>query len=160
MDTQNKPIDSIPAADLPVRGQPLAGGIFVERYWLNGTERALVLLPEEIEGVWGEYGQAVPGASSHGDGEANTKAMAESGSVIAAKTLELGGHIPSCLEGHILMVAKQEGLVDLREDRFHWLSTQYSAYYAYHMAFEDGWQSYDGKGYGRLVRPVRSIIIQ
>lgn len=160
MTKQDKVNDCVSAADLPQRGQPLAGGIFVERYWLNGSERALVLLPDEIEGAWGEYGQDVSGASSHGDGHANTRAMAEADSIIAAKAIELGGHIPSCLEGHILMVAKQEGLVDLREDRFHWLSTQSSAYLAYLMDFEHGWQYDDVKDDGRMVRPVRSLIIQ
>ncbi|WP_043309319.1 DUF1566 domain-containing protein [Pseudomonas sp. ML96] len=151
---------TIAAADLPARGQPLAGGTFVERYWLNGQERALILLPDEFVGAYGNYGEEIEGANSHADGEANTRAMAEVGSEAAKKALELGGHIPSCLEAQLLMVAKQAGLVTLREDRWHWLSTQYSADYAFLMAFEDGWQGYGAKSYERLVRPVRSIPIQ
>ncbi|MCE1090299.1 hypothetical protein LU640_27145, partial [Pseudomonas monteilii] len=92
-------LQSIAAADLPERGQPLAGGIFVTRYWLNGQERALVLMPDEFEGAWGEYGTKIEGAGSYSDGEANTRAMAEAGSQIAIKALELGAFIPSCLEG-------------------------------------------------------------
>lgn len=151
---------TIAAAELPERGQPLAGGTFVERYWLNGQERALILLDDELQGEWGEYGQDVAGASSHADGEANTRAMAEAGSELAAKVLELGAHIPSCLEAHLLMVAKQAGLVTLREDRWHWLSTQSSASTAFSLGFELGWQGNNGKVIERLVRPVRSLILQ
>ena len=148
------------AAELPERGQPMAGGVFVTRYWLNGVERALILLPDELSGPWGEYGVEIKGAGSYSDGEANTRAMAEAGSVIAVKALELDGLIPSCLEGQLLMAAKAEGLVELREDRWHWLSSQRSASYAYSMDFEGGWLDYSGKNYERLARPVRSLPIQ
>ena len=148
------------AAELPERGQPLAGGVFVTRYWLNGVERALILLPDELSGPWAEYGVEIKGAGSYSDGEANTRAMAEAGSVIAIKALELDGFIPSCLEGQLLMAAKPEGLVVLNEERFHWLSTQRSAYTAYIMAFEDGWLYNGVKNDERLARPVRSLPIQ
>ncbi|WP_282395744.1 hypothetical protein [Pseudomonas sp. PS01298] len=148
------------AAELPERGQPLAGGVFVTRYWLNGAERALILLPDELSGPWGEYGVEIKGAGSYSDGEANTRAMAEAGSMIARKALELDGFIPSCLEGQLLMAAKADGLVDLREDRYHWLSSQRSADTAYLMDFGDGWLDYGGKNVERLARPVRSLPIQ
>ncbi len=148
------------AAELPERGQPLAGGVFVTRYWLNGAERALILLPDELSGPWGEYGVKIEGADSYSDGEANTRAMAEAGSVIAINALELDGFIPSCLEGQLLMAAKADGLVELREDRWHWLSSQRSANYAYIMDFEDGWLYDDDKNGERLARPVRSLLIQ
>lgn len=148
------------AAELPERGKPLAGGVFVTRYWLNGVERALILLPDELSGAWGEYGVKIEGAGSYSDGEANTRAMAEAGSEIAVKALELGGFIPSCLEGQLLMAAKADGLVELRDDRYHWLSTQRSAYGAFYMGFGDGNQGNTGKGTGLRVRPVRSELIQ
>lgn len=152
---------TIAASELPERGQPLAGGVFVTRYWLNGIERALILLPDELSGAWGEYGAEIKGAGSYSDGEANTRAMAEAGAAIAIKALELDGFIPSCLEGQLLMAAKADGLVELREDRYHWLSTQRSAYSAYTMVFVVGWLYYDlVKGNERLARPVRSLIIQ
>lgn len=153
-------LQSIAAADLPERGQPLAGGIFVTRYWLNGQERALVLMPDEFEGAWGEYGTKIEGAGSYSDGEANTRAMAEAGSQIAIKALELGAFIPSCLEGQLLMAAKADGLVTLREDGWHWLSSQRSAYYAYDVDFEGGWLGHYHGNYEFLVRPVRSLILQ
>lgn len=147
------------AAELPERGQPLAGGVFVTRYWLNGVERALILLPDELSGVWGEYGVKIKGAGSYSDGEANTRAMAEAGSEIAVKALELDGFIPSCLEGQLLMAAKADGLVELRDDRYHWLSTQRSANDAYFMGFGVGWLYDDGKDVERLARPVRRIYV-
>lgn len=153
-------LQSIAATDLPSLGQPLLGGIFAARYWLNGQERALILPADEFEGAWGEYGAEVTGAGSYSNGYANTVAMAEAGSEIAKKALELDLCIPSCLEGQLLMAAKAEGLVTLRHDRFHWLSTQYSAYSAYGLDFEGGWIGDYGKDYERLVRPVRSCIIQ
>lgn len=153
-------LQSIAAADLPERGQELAGGIFVTRYWLNGQERALVLMPDEFEGAWGEYGTKIEGAGSYSDGEANTRAMAEAGSQIAIKALELGAFIPSCLEGQLLMAAKADGLVTLREDGWHWLSSQRSASYAYYLDFEDGWLVSNHKDLEFLVRPVRSLMIQ
>jgi len=151
---------TITASELPERGQPLAGGVFVTRYWLNGFERALILLPDELSGAWGEYGVEIKDAGGYSDGEANTRAMAEAGSEIAVKALELGGFIPSCLEGQLLMAAKADGLVELRDDRYHWLSTQRSADIAYTMDFEDGWLHYYGEDYERLARPVRSLPIQ
>lgn len=153
-------LQSIAAADLPERGQPLAGGTYVTRYWLNGQERALVLMPDEFEGAWGEYGTKIEGANSYSDGEANTRAMAEAGSEIAAKALELDAYIPSCLEGQLLMAAKADGLVALREDGWHWLSSQRSANGAYYMDFEYGWLGSLEKGVEFLVRPVRSLILQ
>ncbi|AVX90036.1 hypothetical protein PkP19E3_17750 [Pseudomonas koreensis] len=151
---------SVAAADLPERGQPLAGGTFVTRYWLNGEERALVLLDNELTGAWGEYGQDVTGAKSYSDGAANTRAMAEDGSDLAAKVLELDAHIPSHLEAALLMSAKADGVITLREDRWHWLSAQYSADFAFTMVFGGGWIGYGVKHRERLVRPVRSLPIQ
>lgn len=151
---------SVAAADLPERGQPLAGGTFFARYWLNGEERALVLLDNELIGSWGKYGEDVAGAKSLSDGAANTRAMAEAGNDIAVKALELDAHIPSYLEGALLMAAKSEGLVTLREDRWHWLSSQFSANYAYLVDFEDGWLDSNAKNNERVARPVRSLPIQ
>lgn len=155
-------ITHIYAVELPAIGEPLAGGVFAGRYWINDQARALVLLgaEHEFEGAWGEYGQNVAG-THWVDGEANTRAMAEAGSEIAKKTLELGAFIPSCLAGQLIMAAKHAGLITgLREDRFYWLSTQYSAYTAYLMDFEYGWQLHYAKDLERLVRPVRSLILQ
>ena len=94
-----------------------------------------------------------------GYGAANSRAMAEAGSDIAVKALELDAHIPSYLEGALLMAAKVEGLITLLEDRWHWLSSQFSAYSAYLMGFEGGWLGSYVKGYERVARPVRRRFI-
>ena len=151
---------TILVADLPERGKPLDDGIFVARYFIGNEQRALILLPNELQGIYGEYGQDIEGAASYSDGEKNTRAMAEAGSDIAKQALELGGHIPAYLEAHLLMAAKAEGLVTLREDRYCWLSTQYSAYYAYGLDFEDGWQTSSFKTNERFAPLVRSVLIQ
>lgn len=152
--------ENIHADILPAIGAELAGGKLVTLYMLAGIEFALVDLGAgaEIEGAWGEYGQEVE--TTHGDGEKNTRAMAEAGSTIAIKALESGAYIPSALECHLLMHAKETGVIeDLREDRFYWSSTQYSAYFAYTLDFEHGWQSLSDKGYERPARLVRKIPI-
>lgn len=151
---------TILVSDLPERGKPLDDGIFVARYFIGSEQRALILLPNEVHGAYGEYGQDIEGATSYSDGEKNTRAMAEAGSEIAKQALELGGHIPACLEAHLLMAAKTEGLITLRKDRYCWLSTQYSAYLAYTMGFEVGWQSSLGKSSERFAPLVRSVLLQ
>lgn len=151
---------TILVADLPDRGKPLDGGIFVARYFIGSDQRALILLPNEVHGAYGEYEQDIEGATSYSDGEQNTRAMAEAGSEIAKQALELGGHIPACLEAHLMMAAKTEGLITLREDRYCWLSTQFSAHDAYSVGFELGWQYYYGKSSERFAPLVRSVLLQ
>ncbi len=151
---------TILVTDLPERGKPLHDGIFVARYFIGNEQRALILLPSEVRGAYGEYEQDIEGATSYSDGEKNTRALAEAGSEIAKQALELGGHIPACLEAHLLMAAKTEGLITLREDRYCWLSTQCSADSAYGLDFEDGWQTSTGKSNERVAPLVRSVLIQ
>ncbi|WP_447775195.1 hypothetical protein [Pseudomonas chlororaphis] len=151
---------SVAAADLPERGQPLAGGTFVTRYWLNGEERALVLLDNELIGTWGKYGEDVAGAKSLSDGAANTRAMAEAGSEIAIKALELGAHIPSCLEGSLMMAAKADGVIQSLKEDWYWLSSQRSANIAFFMYFGGGGQYLNAKHHELRVRPVRSLLIR
>ncbi|MDT4857893.1 hypothetical protein FQZ97_923360 [compost metagenome] len=153
-------ITSIKASDLPALGQRLDGHTLFARQWYGDQEYALVAFDadSELEAAWGEYGQNV--ATNHGDGEANTRAMAEAGSDLAAKVLGLGAFIPSALESHLMMYAKQLGyLADLNEDLWYWTSSQFSSYHAYSLDFEDGWQDLNDKTDERPVRPVRKILI-
>ena len=153
--------ENIHADTLPAIGADLGGGKLVTLYMIAGAEFAMIDLGAgaEIHGAWGEYGQQV--ATNHGDGLANTQAMAGAGSDLAKRALEAGAYIPSAAECHLLMHAKQMGLVtDLREDIAYWTSSQYSAYYAYGMGFEDGWQDCNAKldeRPGRLVRKIPVI---
>ena len=150
--------ENIHADTLPAIGADLGGGKLVTLYMIAGAEFAMIDLGAgaEIHGAWGEYGQEVE--TTHGDGEKNTRAMAEAGSSIAIQALEAGAFIPSAMECHLLMHAKETGVIeDLREDRFYWSSSQYSADNAYDMDFEDGWQDYYVKHYERPGRLVRKI---
>jgi len=73
-------------------GTPFGGGFYVGRFHVGTAEYALVVAPKamgETKGIWGEYGQDVPGARSCFDGLANTKAMAETGSELATWALGL-----------------------------------------------------------------------
>jgi len=151
----------IAAADLPARGQPLAGGTFVTRYWLGDAEYALIDLGSEaeFEGEWGKYGQEVPGAASYSDGMANTLAMAETGSSIAQLALALdGAFIPAALELNLLFAAKHAGLLKFKSS-WYWSSSQRSAYGAFFMHFGVGNQTTDDKNDECLVRPVRRLLI-
>ncbi len=150
--------ENIHADTLPAIGADLAGGKLITLYMLAGVEFALVYLgaAAEVKGPWGEYGQEVK--TTHGDGERNTRAMAEVGGAIAIQALEVGAFIPSAMECHLLMHAKETGVIeDLREDRFYWSSTQSSANYAYYVGFEYGWQSLNDKNCERVAPLVRKI---
>ncbi|WP_443190944.1 hypothetical protein [Pseudomonas indica] len=157
-------MQTITAAELPAIGQPLAGGTFVTRYWLNGQEFALVALPAESEltGAWGEYGQDVPGANSYSDGMANTIAMAAAGSEIAGRIMDIGEgtFIPAAFELNLLFAAKQAGVLSDFNGSWYWSSSQRSAYGAFHMGFGGGTQGYYDKYNEFRVRPVRRLLIQ
>ncbi|HBP0696580.1 TPA: DUF1566 domain-containing protein [Pseudomonas aeruginosa] len=155
--------DSIHWIDLPEIGQTLADGIFFARQWLNGKEYAYVDLGKSAEftGEWGEYGQDVDGAVSYRDGASNTIAMAEAGSPIAKKALEIGEgvFIPSFLELALLFSAKQAGELSGFADHWYWSSSQFSAYYAFYTSFDDGTTHGYDKDDDFSVRPVRKILI-
>jgi len=151
---------SIKASELPAFGQPFAEGTLFARQWYGDKEYALVALgaESEVEGEWGKYGQDVE--TNHGDGEANTRAMAEAGSELAAKVLALGAFIPSALESNQMMFAKQQGYVaDLDEDEWYWTSSQASSGGAFCTHFVAGYTDFSGKGSNLRVRPVRKILI-
>ncbi len=83
-----------PSLQLPAAaGTPFEGGFYVGRIRVGDDLYALIVSPKtegDAEGgVWGKYGQAVPGARSFCDGLANTLAMAEAGSAIAQAALKL-----------------------------------------------------------------------
>ncbi len=155
-------ITTILAAELPEIGQPLADGIFVTRYWLNGVERALIDLGAEREftGKWGEYGVNVEGAKSFRDGAANTIAMVEAGSPIAKLAMEIGEgvYIPSALELNLLFAAKDAGEIGGFQNRWYWSSSQCSSDDAFLTLFGTGSTVWGSKDSSFRVRPVRRFI--
>jgi len=152
-------VETIAAETTLEIGDRVDGHVVFARHWIGGKEFALTYLGAEadIEGAWGKREQDV--TTTHGDGLANTQAMAEAGSKLAKKAIEAGAYIPSVAECHLLKCAKDAGLVTVREDVRYWTSTQYSAHNAYSMGFEDGWQSGDGKLNERFAPLVRRIPI-
>lgn len=112
--------------------------------------------------TWGEYGKHIDGADSYHDGRANTEAMAAAGSALAQKilALDVAGHtdwaLPSQADGHLL-AANAKHLMN--QDDWYWLSTHYSASYAWYQDFHDGSQLTDSKACEFRAVPVRCIQI-
>jgi len=86
------------ALELPAIGSALAGGFYAGRINVDGTIFALVVAPkaegEHKDTPWAKALKKVAGAMSFLDGFANTAAMAEAGSKLAAwaRGLRIGGH--------------------------------------------------------------------
>ncbi|WP_296276620.1 hypothetical protein [Pseudomonas sp. UBA7530] len=154
-------LQNINAGDLPAIGHPLIGGTFFAKHFIGDQLFALAFLDKasEVSGEWGEYGELIEGANSFIDGQANTDAMIAAGSPVALKiNRETGDYIPSYLEQSLLLAYHKENPgSDLTGWR--WSSTQYSAYLACSVDFEDGWQGYDDKNLERPARLVRRILI-
>jgi hypothetical protein len=81
-----------------VPGSPFEGGFYVGRIRVNDAVFALIVAPKAAgdidDSTWGDYGRDVTGARSFFDGLANTLAMAEAGSDLAQRVLQLqiNGH--------------------------------------------------------------------
>ena len=112
--------------------------------------------------AWGPYGDKLDGADDYHDSRANTEAMAAGGSDLAKRMLALGigGHtdwaLPSQADGHLL-AANAKHLLD--QDDPYWLSTQYSASYAWYQDFGHGHQNFNSKDAELRAVPVRAIQI-
>ncbi len=141
----------------------------------GGTLAAILALPDgrtyglivcaakhERTGIWGEYGQDVPGARGI-HGLASTNAMAEAGSNIASvvRAMVLDGHADWYIPSRMELLAAYEGAPDLFDkDDWYWSSTQYSRYDAWCQVFEYGYSVAFLKGNEFRARPVRSIQLQ
>ncbi|BEV15100.1 DUF1566 domain-containing protein [Herbaspirillum sp. DW155] len=90
---------------VPIIGTAMGGGFYAGRINVDGQHFAIIVAPkadgEKAEAKWIHDDIAVPGARSYYDGLANTNAMAEDGSELAAwaRGLRIGGnddwYIPS-----------------------------------------------------------------
>lgn len=111
---------------------------------------------------YGDYAVKVE-AESRTDGRANTAVLIEREgkhpAAIAAVAYTTDGHsdfyLPSIGELHHAWQFTPESFAT---DWYYWSSSQYSADYAYRLAFAAGWLSIDGKDHERLVRPVRRFL--
>lgn len=113
----------------------------------------------EFRAEYGGYEHKTDGADSASDGQANTRALlADSKEHPAAKLASeytADGHSDFYLPARRELQLAEANAPETFSKGYHWSSTQYSAYYAYLMDFEHGWQDYGGKDGERLVRPVR-----
>lgn len=113
----------------------------------------------EFRAEYGGYEHKTDGADSASDGLANTRALlADSKEHPAAKLASeftADGHSDFYLPARRELQLAEANTPETFSKGYHWSSTQYSAYFAYYMDFEVGWQSLTAKGTERLVRPVR-----
>jgi hypothetical protein len=98
----NAPIEK-PAIQVPETiGTPFEGGFYGGKIKIGLAIFAIVWAPKaegQINGVWHPDYNDVPGATSCFDSMANTKAMAEAGSLIAQQALaaNINGHTDWCI---------------------------------------------------------------
>ncbi|MDH0293374.1 DUF1566 domain-containing protein [Pseudomonas sp. GD04087] len=113
----------------------------------------------EFRAEYGGYEHKTDSADSASDGQANTLALlADSEDHPAAKLVSeytADGHSDFYLAARRELQVAEANAPELFSKGYHWSSTQSSAYHAYSMGFEGGWQSRSYKSYERLVRPVR-----
>lgn len=142
------------------------GGIFAgivrgaagwpDHYLIIPTHQAA----EFHEVTLGTYDQDVTGATSKSNGMANTTALAEAGSELCKKILELEieGHrdwyLMSANEAHIAAANVPELF---EKEGWYWTSTQDGRSSAFVQDFEGGYHSYGSKDYERRARAVRRI---
>lgn len=134
------------------------GGLF------QGGDRPYYLIVPtgaDAEGKFdfGSYGKEFEGAMSPHDGMTNTADLVETDNDYPAARFcakfERDGH-----NDYYLMARREASFLEATVPQAfsqarHWTSSQYSAYSAYGMDFENGWLGILAKSYERLVRPVR-----
>jgi len=155
-----------------VPGTPFAGGFYVARFYDAGHEYLLIDAGQagELTGEWGEYGQDVA-AAHRTDGPANTRAMAEAGSVLAQQALRLDlrgfsdWYLPSqheqALQFFSLSAAEtyQPGAENAFARDWYWSSAQYSPSTAWFQHFDGGSQDNDHQDNTYRARAVRRFLI-
>lgn len=156
--------------DLPALGEywPGEGGHYAGVIrGENGQPDYHLIVPAapaaEFKAKWGGCEHETPGAQSHGNGMANTKALLADSenhpAATAAAKFTDDGHTDFYLPARRELQVAEANVPELFSKAYHWSSTQSSAYGAYFMDFGGGWQHYSYKDFERLVRPVRRILI-
>ncbi|WP_447590092.1 DUF1566 domain-containing protein [Aquipseudomonas campi] len=130
---------------------------------MNGAPDYYLIVPAgkdaEFKAEWGGYGSECKGSTCASDGLANTLALLADGekhpAAEQARKFAADGHSDFYLPARRELQLAEANVPDLFAKAYHWSSTQFSAYFAFTMAFEGGWQGLSGKHFERLVRPVR-----
>ncbi|WP_097303846.1 hypothetical protein [Pseudomonas chlororaphis] len=142
---------------------PGQGGIYGGvRHYPEGLCHIIFATEDVGRHAYGDYGKSVK-AVSRTDGRANTEILiARKGkhpAAIAAAAYTDNNHtdfyLPAMGELHH---GWQYAPESFSKDCYYISSTQYSAYDAYLMDFEDGWLYGNVKSHERVVRPVRRFL--
>jgi len=141
------------------------GGYFAGIITINGQKFGIVVSPKEgdiADQQWGPWKNrdAIEGANSFFDGQANTQAMAEAGSELAKaiQALNINGHTDWYLPARRELSLLYANVPDLFDKVWHWSSTQFSAYSAWSQDFADGAQGFVHKDNALRARAVRRFI--
>ena len=142
---------------------PEQGGIYLGQLPdpAGTSDWHIVLAPapagELVDQAWGNYGNKIGGADSLSDGHANTLAMADAGSTLAAQILklEIAGfmdwHLMSSDEARLAFVSARAHF----ETEWYWTSMQSSAHGAWIQTFGNGYQLTGDKDSEYRARAVR-----
>jgi hypothetical protein len=140
------------------------GGIYAGiRQGEDGNLYHLIFAPADVgEHAWGDYGTET-GAASKIDGILNTTTLLEHGdsfpAALAAGSYSIDGHHDFYLPSIGELNHAWQTIADHFENTWYWSSSQRSAYTAFSMGFDDGFQLNHGKGNELRVRPVRRLLI-
>lgn len=143
---------------------PGQGGIYGGiRLYPEGLCRVIFAATDVGKHAYGEYGISVEATSRH-DGRENTSILvSRDGShpaADAAYAFTCDGHNDFSLPSIGELNHAWQYIPDSFEKDWYISSTQRSAYTAFHMHFDDGYQDYYAKNGELHVRPVRSLPIR
>lgn len=160
-----------------VIGTAMAGGFFGGGIYINNEPRGIIVSPK-LEGEfanmrWHKNVKGIEGALSYSDGLANTIAMANAGSPLAEKMLELriGGfddwHLMArtpalIIQGELCVLPEfKPGTENGFERDYYWTSTRHAEYsvYAWCQNFGYGLQGSYHHGNELFARAVRTIAL-
>lgn len=143
---------------------PGQGGIYICTLpaMLGLPARHLVASTAEVELEWGGYDHDTPGAASHTDGPANTRALLadnkEHPAATWAAAYTADGHKDFHLPARFdLLMAYLHAPQVFEKQGWYWSSTQTSRYCAFVQVFEFGDSHASHKGCSYRVRAVRWI---
>lgn len=166
-------VDATPSASqVPAIGEywPGQGGVYAGvMRGDNGQADYHLIVPTDpaVQGkklAYGGYEVDEPEASGKRDGLANTQHLVEgSGENHPAAqwcdSLTIEGHSDLYLPAISELALCMANVPELFDKEWHWSSSQRSAYYAFHVGFDGGYQYYDDKDTELRVRPVRRLPI-
>ena len=137
------------------------GGIYIGPALESNQLIHIVMATTAFKGTWGNYGTTIEGEFSYSDGKHNTQlilaAEPENKLLLEITQHEADGHtdfyLPANFENNLIKANASQHV----EKKWHWSSTQYSAYDAWCQDFEDGYQFIGSKRSTLAARAVRRV---